>query len=59
MIDYRLLDLNKIETLNMGNQKVNVLPLILYKLDGTQFGTHDIITDSPTIYFYSYQTLLS
>lgn len=33
----------------------SVLPLILYKLDGTTFGTHNIISQSPSIYFYSYQ----
>lgn len=33
----------------------NVLPIILYKLNGEEFGTHNIITKSPTIYFYSYQ----
>lgn len=33
----------------------NILPLILYKLDGSKFDTCNIITESPTIYFYSYQ----
>lgn len=34
---------------------INILPIILYDLEGKAFGTHNITTKSPTIYFYSYQ----